>query len=87
MEGAESKEHKGLDKETPIPCRGPSRENPVGQWNTSETICIHHTVVSFINGWFVNETTETTLNDGFIGLQSEGGDIEIRDIYYSPLKY
>ncbi len=87
MEGAESKEHQGLDKETPIPFRGPSRENPVGQWNTAETICNHKTVVSFINGWFVNETTETTLNDGFIGIQSEGGDIEIRSISFTPLKY
>ena len=87
MEGAESKEHKGMDKNTPVPIRGPSRENPVGEWNKAETICLHNKVVSFINGYFVNETTECTLNDGFIGIQSEGGDIEIRSIYFSPLKY
>lgn len=87
MEGAESKEHKGMDKNTPVPLRGPSRENPVGEWNKSETICVNNTVVSFINGWFVNEITECTLNGGFIGIQSEGGDIEIRSIYFSPLKY
>jgi len=87
MEGAESKEHKGLDKNTPVPLRGPSAENPVGEWNKAETICTHNQVESFINEKFVNETTECTLNDGFIGIQSEGGDIEIRAIYYSPLKY
>ncbi len=87
MAGAESKEHKGLNKNTPIPFRGPSREKPVGEWNTVETICLHHKIESFINGYFVNETTECTLNDGFIGIQSEGGDIEIRTISFCPLKY
>jgi hypothetical protein len=87
MEGAESKEHKGMDKNTPIPFRGESREKPVGEWNLAETICLNHKVVSFINGYFVNETSECTLNDGFIGIQSEGGDIEIRSIFISPLKY
>ena len=87
MEGAESKEHKGMDKNTPLPIHGPSRENPVGQWNKAETICLHNKVVSFMNGYFVNETTECTLNGGFIGIQSEGGEIEIRAIYFSPLKY
>jgi hypothetical protein len=87
MEGAESKEHKGLDKNTPVSFRGLSRENPVGEWNKAETICAHNQVVSFINGFFVNETTETTINGGFIGIQSEGGDIEIRSINFSPLKY
>ena len=87
MEGAESKEHKGRDKNTPIPLRGPSVENSVGEWNKAETICIHHKVESFINGKFVNETTECTLDSGYIGIQSEGGDIEIRAIDYCPLKY
>jgi len=87
MGGAESKEHLGMGEDTPLPFRGQSREKPVGEWNTAETICIHNTVVSFINGYCVNETTETTLNDGYIGFQSEGGDIEIRSIYFTPLKY
>jgi hypothetical protein len=87
MEGAESKEHQGMDKNTPIPLRGSSREKPVGEWNLAETICIHNKVESFINGYFVNETMECTLDDGFIGIQSEGGDIEIRTISFCPLKY
>ncbi len=87
MAGAESKEHEGKDANTPIPLRGESMEKPVGEWNKAETICIHNQVESFINGKFVNEVTECTLNDGFIGIQSEGGEIEIRAIYYSPLKY
>jgi len=87
MAGAESKEHKGMDANTPVPMRGASVENPVSEWNKAETICIHDKVESFINGKFMNEVTECTLNSGYIGIQSEGGDIEIRAIYFSPLKY
>jgi len=87
MEGAEAKEHKGKDKNVPVLMRGASQENPVGQWNKAETICKNHTVSSFINGTFVNEITECTLNGGYIGFQSEGAEIEIRSVYFTPLKY
>jgi hypothetical protein len=87
MAGAEAKEHRGLGQNTPVSFRGPSREKPVGQWNLAETICVNHQVESFINGYFVNEISDCTLSDGFIGIQSEGGDIEIRTISFSPLKY
>jgi hypothetical protein len=87
MAGAESKEHKGKDANTPIPLRGESVEKPVGEWNKAETICIHNHVETFINEKFVNEVTECTINDGYIGFQSEGGEIEIRSVFFSPLKY
>ena len=91
MEGAESKEHKGMDKNTPIPLRGElitqSVEKPVGEWNKAETVCLHGKVESFMNGKFVNEITECTLNSGYIGFQSEGAEFEIRSIIFSPLKY
>jgi hypothetical protein len=87
MAGAESKEHKGKDANTPVSYRGESAEKPVGEWNTADTICLNNKITSFINGKFMNETTECTLNSGFIGIQSEGGDIEIRSIIFSPLKY
>jgi Domain of Unknown Function (DUF1080) len=87
MEGAEAKEHRGLNKNTPVPMQGPSQENPVGEWNKAETVCRDGMVESFINGKFMNQITDCTINSGFIGIQSEGGDIEIRSIYFSPLKY
>ena len=91
MEGAESREHKGMDKNTPIPYRKEyieqNVEKPVGEWNKFETVCLHGKVESFINGKFVNETTECTINSGYIGIQSEGAEIEIRSIIYTPLKY
>ena len=87
MEGAEAKEHKGMDKNTPVPLRGDSVEVPVGEWNKAETICINGKVESFQNSKFVNEITECTVNSGYIGIQSEGGEFEIRSIDYAPLKY
>jgi len=87
MEGAEAKEHKGKDKNTPVPLQGDSVEVPVGEWNKAETICVNGKVESFMNSKFVNEITECTINSGHIGIQSEGGDIEIRSIDYCPLKY
>ncbi len=91
MGGAESLEHKGKDANTPIPFRSEliaqSAEKPIGEWNKFETICIHGKVESFINGKFVNETTECSLDGGYIGIQSEGAEIEIRSLVLSPLKY
>lgn len=87
MGGAESKEHQGKSANTPLPLSGDSVEKPVGEWNTAETICLNHKVASFINSKLVNETSECTINSGFIGIQSEGAEIEIRTIAYCPLKY
>jgi len=87
MAGVECKEHKGKDANTPVPMRGDSVEVPVGEWNKSETICIRGKVESFINSKFMNEITQCTVNSGYIGIQAEGGEIEIRSIVYTPLKY
>jgi hypothetical protein len=87
MAGVECKEHKGKDANTPVAFKDDSVENPVGEWNKSETICVRGKVESFINGRFMNEITECTVNSGYIGIQSEGGEIEIKTIAYCPLKY
>ena len=87
MAGAECKEHKGLDANTPVPMHGPSVEKPVGEWNTNVTMCASNSVKACINGKLMNEITECTVNSGYIGIQSEGGEIEIRSIDYCPLKY
>jgi hypothetical protein len=86
MEGAESKEHKGMDKNTPVPMHDKSNEKPVGEWNTNVTVCAGNDVKAVINGKVLNEITECTLSSGFIGIQSEGGEIEIRKVYLEPLK-
>jgi hypothetical protein len=91
MNGAEAKEHRGKDANTPVLKRNDATErpveNPIGEWNKAETICLHGKVESFINGKFLNEITECTLDSGAIGIQSEGAEIEIRSLIFSPLKY
>lgn len=86
MAGAASKEHRGMDANTPLPKHGPSAEKPVGEWNTCRVICSGNDVKAYVNGWFMNETTDCTVSSGFVGIQSEGGDIEIDRIYLEPLK-
>jgi hypothetical protein len=86
MMGAECKEHKGMDANTPVPMRGPANEKPVGEWDTNVTACAGDDVKAFINGKFMNEITGCTIASGCVGIQSEGGDIEIRKIYLEPLK-
>ncbi len=85
MAGAESKEHRGMEANTAIPLRGESNEKPVGEWNTSETVCAKDSVTAYINGRLMNETTECTVSSGFVGIQSEGAEFEIRKISVEPL--
>jgi hypothetical protein len=85
MAGAESKEHRGMDANTPLPKRGASAEKPAGEWNTCQVACSGNDVKAIINGKFMNEITECTISSGFIGIQSEGGDIEIDRMFLEPL--
>ena len=88
MAGAECKEHLALGKDanTPVPLRGEANEKAIAEWNTNVTVCAGNKVKAIINGKLLNEITECTISSGFIGLQSEGGDIEIRKIYLESLK-
>jgi hypothetical protein len=88
MAGAECKEHQamGKDANAPVPLRGQAHENPIGEWDTNVTVCAGNKVKAIINGKELNEITGCTVAAGFIGIQSEGGDIEIRKITLAPLK-
>lgn len=87
MSGAECKEHLALHKDanTPVPFRGGPNENPVGDWNTNTTICAGTSVKAVINGKLLNEITQCTVSSGFVGVQSEGADFEIREMELEPL--
>ena len=88
MAGAECKEHLALGKDanTPVPLRGGPNEKAVGEWNTNVTVCAGNDIQAVINGKLLNETTECTVSNGFIGIQSEGAEIEIRKMYLEPLE-
>ncbi len=61
-------------------------EKPAGQWNVCEVLCNRGTIRCYINGILQNEGTKAKPNTGWIGLQSEGGPIEFRNIYLLPAK-
>jgi hypothetical protein len=75
-----------MDANTPVPKQGPSNEKPVGEWDTILTVCSGNDVKACVNGKLMNEGTGCTISSGFIGFQSEGGDIEIRKVFLEPLK-
>ena len=59
----------------PSPC-----EAPVGGWNYADIICKGCHIKIFINGKLQNEF-DSPYDKGYIGLQSEGGQLEFRNIY------
>ena len=64
----------------------PSAENAVGEWNTYQTVCRSNSVEIIVNGKAMNKLTGCNVSEGFIGLQSEGAEIEVRRVYLEPLK-
>jgi hypothetical protein len=61
-------------------------ERPAGQWNSYDIYCKSGSIRCFVNGILQNEGTDATPSFGWIGLQSESGPIEFRNIYLLPPK-
>jgi hypothetical protein len=62
-----------------------STEKAVGEWNTMEVTCIADNIDVFVNGVLMNKATGVTLKEGHICLQSEGKDIEFRNVFLTRL--
>ncbi len=63
-----------------------SSEKPVGDWNAMEVVCRANTIEVVVNGVLQNRATGVSENSGYICLQSEGKDIEFRNVFLSKLK-
>lgn len=63
-----------------------SNEKPLGEWNQAEIVCTDSTVMVTINGLVQNKIDGISNKQGSIGLQSEGGPIEFRNVMLTPLK-
>ena len=63
----------------------PSSEKPQGEWNTIEIFCSGNYVAVRVNGVEQNKATGLSVTKGFICLQSEGKDIEFKNIYLIPV--
>jgi len=63
-----------------------STEKPVGEWNTMEIVCKTNTIEVYVNETLQNKATGVTVTKGYICLQSEGKDIEFRNVFLTKLK-
>jgi hypothetical protein len=63
-----------------------SSEKPVGEWNTMDIICRSNTIEVTVNGVLQNKATETNVSKGYICLQSEGKEIEFKNVILAKLK-
>jgi hypothetical protein len=85
MNGAEMDQHK--DKSTIlVPKFGKAAEKPAGKWNTMEVICRGNTIEVSVNGIPQNKATNVNLSEGSICLQSEGKDIQFRNVFLTKLR-
>ena len=62
-----------------------SPEMPVGEWNNADIICADGNITVFINGVLQNEGTKSLHKTGHIALQSEGKDIQFRNVRLTPI--
>jgi hypothetical protein len=85
MNGSDMTERTDKTKR-PVSKLAPSSEKPVGEWNTLEVICEENTIEVHVNGILQNKGTNVNLSKGSICLQSEGKDIEFRNVYLNRLK-
>jgi hypothetical protein len=64
----------------------PSSEKPNGEWNIMEVTCNANSIEVFVNGVFQNKGTNLNITQGSICLQSEGKDVEFRNVFLTRLK-
>lgn len=60
-------------------------EKPVGEWNTLIIEARGRTLQVWLNGDFVNEGFDATVDQGRIALQAEGAEVEFRKVELGPL--
>jgi hypothetical protein len=85
MNGADMNERS--DKSTKVVKKlAASSEKATGEWNTMEVVCSGNTIEVYINGVLQNKGTNVSVCQGSICLQSEGKDIEFRNVTLTGLK-
>jgi Domain of Unknown Function (DUF1080) len=84
MNGADMAER--TDKSKPFVKKlASSSEKPAGEWNTMKVICRSNIIEVYVNEVLQNKGTNVSLSSGHICLQSEGKDIEFRNVYLTKL--
>jgi hypothetical protein len=85
MNGGDMTEHTDKTKWV-VAKKTASSEKPSGEWNTMEVTCKGNTIEVYINGVLQNKGTNVNITSGFVCLQSEGKEIQFRNVYLTRLK-
>jgi hypothetical protein len=83
MNGSTMNERKGNSRM--VKKMAASSEKVVGEWNTMEITCKANTIEVYVNGVLQNKATGISDTKGFICLQSEGKDVEFRNVFLTKL--
>jgi hypothetical protein len=87
QQATQRRKAKGNNKLVRVIRRQPDvEENPIGQWNSYDIVCMGDTVTLTVNGKLANKATRCVPAAGKIGLQSEGAQLEFRNIYLEPVE-
>jgi hypothetical protein len=85
MNGSDMKER--IDKKNVVVKKlSDSSEKPAGEWNIMEVICNENNITVYVNGTLQNKGTGLNLSAGSVCLQSEGRDVEFRNVFLKKLK-
>ena len=79
MNGADMNELKDKSKKM-VKKMAASSEKPAGEWNTMEVTCRNNTIEVYVNGVLQNKGTNLSIDKGSVCLQSEGKDVEFRNV-------
>lgn len=85
MNGADMNEHSDKSKMV-VKKMAASSEKPAGEWNILEVVCKANTIEVSVNGILQNKGTGVNVNNGHICLQSEGKDIEFKNVFLTKLE-
>lgn len=61
-----------------------STEKKAGEWNKADIYCCNGVITIYINGVYQNKGTNK-VKEGYIGLQSEGTDVQFKNVTLTPL--
>jgi acetyl esterase/lipase/sugar lactone lactonase YvrE len=87
QQATQRRKAKGNNKPVRVIRRQPDvEENPIGQWNSYDIVCSGDTVTLTVNGKQASKATGCVPAAGKIGLQSEGAQLEFRNIYLEPVE-
>jgi hypothetical protein len=74
------------DKLRRIPNLTDGTEKPLGEWNSMVIECVRNSIKVWLNGVMVNYGYNATAEKGQIALQSEGSEVEFKEVKVTPIK-